>query len=207
MAGRPKLRAMRAGLAELAAAAGERSAEAWLLGQIADGALLKTLAEQLGVSRGLIYMWLSADERRREAFREARRLSADALAGDAVAIVDGATPETVSLARARAEFRRWLAQCFNREQYSPNAPAALTQVDIGQLHLQAASMSTEELRRLVEAEDRASGLNPGASRTRPVSRLLAPYQPAEDEAAQEDTRASRRLEHSDEGAGGDTDST
>ncbi len=156
MAGQPKLRALRARIADAARAAGAVSSEAWLFARVADGVLLSTLCADLGCNRSLLYTWINKTEERRDAFRYARALAADSHADEAVTILDAADPATIGVARARAEYRRWLAQSFNREQYAANAPAARQTVSIQELHLRAVQMTDDELRRLVGEESPAT---------------------------------------------------
>lgn len=155
MAGQPKQRALRVRLAEAARAAGAASAEAWFVGRIGDGDLFSAICAELGCTRFLLYVWINKNDARLEAFHRARAMAADSFADEAATIVDAADPDTIGVARARAEIRKWLAQSFNRDQYAANAPAPAPALSIGQVHLWAASKSTEELRRIVEAYDRS----------------------------------------------------
>ena len=138
MAGRPLLRALKLTLAEAASAAGFPTAEEYFFARVANGERITAICKDLKVSRDLLYDWIRNDDRRQVALREARKVSADALADQALDIVDNANPETIGVAREQARYRQWLAQSFHRELYAPNAPGSpgLT-INVGTLHLEA----------------------------------------------------------------------
>ena len=109
------------------------------------------LCRELACNRSLLYAWINSNDARREGFKQARALAADSHADEAVTLVDAADPDLIGVARARAGYRRWLAQSFNRDQFAANPPATGPVLNIGQLHLYAVSKTNEELQRLVEA--------------------------------------------------------
>lgn len=136
MAGTPKFQL-------LCKAIEECGGEEYIWERVADGDSMKTIAQSLGFSRGLLYKWINRDkERRRAKLKEARELSADAHAEDAGEVLDdlseqpGVTSAEVQLANARANYRKWLAGVRNREEYGERQQAGIT-VNVGSLHLDA----------------------------------------------------------------------
>ncbi len=105
--------------------------------------ILDAIAEEFNCSRSLLYRWLNMESERKEAWREAKRLSADALVEQAGELLDsaeeivGITSAKVSLRRERAAYRRWLASVRNREEYGESPSSVNVAVSLGDLHMQA----------------------------------------------------------------------
>ncbi len=143
MASRPMLQKFSKRVGDVYGTEDDPVGEDSLLERVAAGATIKTVAADLGVSRGQIYNWVKAGgEAREEKFRAARTLSADAMADDALEILDALpgqpllTNAQVQAGTARANYRRWLASVRNREEYGEKAGVNVS-VNIGQLHLDA----------------------------------------------------------------------
>jgi transposase len=115
--------------------------QAWFFDEVRGGRPVTDIAEELGVSRGMVYKWVRAGGPERQArMREARADSAHAHVEDAGQMLDELaerSPEApeVRLAEARAGHRRWLAEKFNRDDYGQ--PEQTTIVQIGELYLGA----------------------------------------------------------------------
>ena len=156
MAGRPKLRGMVAQLVRLAREAGldeqddgvaplteEQLALAYALAWIRGGNPAETsptvlsLARYLGVSRPLLYEWLTGTDERKAALALAREDSGGALAEEALHLLDTASPLEYQHANARANFRKWLASVLDRKTYGQQTNVPAVAISIGSLHLAA----------------------------------------------------------------------
>lgn len=108
-----------------------------------------SLARELGVSRPLLYEWLTGTEERKAALRVAREDSGGALADEALHLLDTAAPNEYQHAAARANFRKWMATVFDRRTFGQQSDVPLVSISFGSLHLQAheaiKSMSTKQL--------------------------------------------------------------
>lgn len=140
MAGRPFLQALELKIEGLG---GEDAA---VFEPLADGASLGTIAAELGVSRPYMYVWRDHKEhreRRREKWELAMKLSASThaeLAGEVLeklAAKGVITNADVNLAKARSEYRRWLAGKRDPEAFGDKQEQVQVNVSIGQLHLDA----------------------------------------------------------------------
>ena len=85
---------------------------------VAGGVGLLTWVKRKGLVYSSVWAWLNKDDRRKEAYTQARITAADALVEEAVAILDQDLPRDengridpgmVNLLRCRAEMRRWQA--------------------------------------------------------------------------------------------------
>lgn len=109
--------------------------------RIAEGAKMREVAEWLGCSRGLLYMWIrSGGDDRKAKFDAAREISSHGLVEDGQDILDGTIPTTsadVSLAVARANYRKWLAGQRNKKDYGEPERGPSLQINVQSLHLDA----------------------------------------------------------------------
>lgn len=117
--------------------------EDYIYGRVADGATLKQLAEELGISRPILSGWCNHTSRR-DAYVSARREAALAHAEEGLAIVDSATPETASAAKLRSDYRKYLAAKLDPRTWGD--PKAAVTIDLGQLHLEAVKQIQAEQR-------------------------------------------------------------
>jgi hypothetical protein len=106
---------------------------------IATGEPLGKIAKKYGLCRDSVYNWIKAGgPAREERWNEAKVRSADALAEQAGEVLDEAVDVTTSagasIARARSDYRRWLAQVRSAEYRDQPAVAVF---NLGELHLDA----------------------------------------------------------------------
>lgn len=108
---------------------------------VVDGMTVKAIAATFKGSRQLVYKYVNDPKHpdRRPLFRKAREDSADALAEDALDILDAGQDDAVGVQRAkhRADHRRWLAGLRNRADFGTKADVGVNQLNIGELHLHA----------------------------------------------------------------------
>lgn len=159
MAGRPVLRALNR---RIQAAGGDHV----VMEMIADGRTMNEIAAEFDSNRRMIYRWLHADEEREKAWNLARRAAAHALVEDGMDILDAlarrqlangmpVAPESaeVQLAKARAQYRKWLASVRDRDSYgSDQGPAVNVNISAGELHLDALRRKGSAGAQIQEAE-------------------------------------------------------
>lgn len=132
MPGRPKL---------MAFAKRVKDEELDIFDRVMDGESIRSIMQDYDVSRGMFYLWLDLDPKRKEAYRKAREIAGHALAEDSGAVLDELhadgdfTPAEVTLAKERANWKRWYAGVQN-EDYAPKRDGKV-EISIGQLHLAA----------------------------------------------------------------------
>jgi hypothetical protein len=73
-------------------------------------------ARRLDVSRQVVSGLLNSDDHR-EALRTARKEAASGLAEESLKIADGATPESVHVAKLQTDVRRWMASKWDSQVY------------------------------------------------------------------------------------------
>jgi hypothetical protein len=106
----------------------------------------------------MIYDWIHAGgEVREKAWADAKKQSADALVEEGMEILDdpaaGLMASTMTQAKERANYRKWLASMRDRDQYGDQpAVAAQVNVNVGDLHL-AAVRETGKMSNLPAAEN------------------------------------------------------
>ena len=106
--------------------------ESLVFSRVANGETLTAIARDLGVSRPLLSDWAN-DAQRRDAYIRARQMAADALVDESIEIVDEADPQTVQVARLRADTRRWIAGKLHREQWGEREGPTVA-IQINNLH-------------------------------------------------------------------------
>jgi hypothetical protein len=127
----------------------QQGGDAWIMDQLAAGLSVGQVAAGItlpghgSISRPLLYNWRNKSEARREGWALAMKLRGHALAEEAGEVLDslvGTAPSAaeVSLAKSRAEYRRWLAGRLNAEAYGEDKQALLNvNLNVGDLHLDA----------------------------------------------------------------------
>jgi len=108
--------------------------------RVASGESQTAIARSFGVSQGFFSRVIHLDDARARDFRGAKRLAATEYAEEAKDIVDNAPldRDAISKAREQASVRRWLASCFDRDQFGEAAPDVNVTVNtIEHLHLDA----------------------------------------------------------------------
>lgn len=163
MPGRPRMRQL---IRDIEAKPG---GEEWVMDEIADGRTVRSIAEELGISRRYLYMWRDRPghkERLKPMWQAAVRLSAEADLEASIAdfdyldreIMDGENGEVVrrvpassevQLATGRAKFRQWLASRKDPERYGDRDQGVNVNVNLGDFHLQA--MESIRARHALEA--------------------------------------------------------
>lgn len=161
MAGRPKLAQLARDIDAHAAKLGYETGEEWMLELIEDGYSTRKLttyvSEQLGydVSRPQIQRWGKMDDRYPKVL-EARRRSAMNLAEDGGDILDDLATEArkrlvgpgeVSLAKERANHRRYMAGKFDPETFGEKSGVEVN-FNLGDLHLQALTDASKRAKAL-----------------------------------------------------------
>ena len=128
----------------------KRGSEQYVLEFIGDGGSVKALADDLGCSRSYLSGCLNKRPEYRAALEEGRRMQADTLAGQSMAIVDDMAmkgeykSEDVALARERIAVRKWLAALNNPDRFAPKDKGVT--INVANLHLDALKKVTAELK-------------------------------------------------------------
>lgn len=161
MPGRPMMRKL---VVDILAKPG---GEEWVMDQLADGRTVRSIAEELGVSRRYLYQWRDRQghkERLKPMWEAAVRMSAEADLEASVADFDRLDrviytgedgqeerriPQSseVQLATGRAKFRQWLAGRKDPERYGEEKAGVNVNLNIGDLHV-AAVESVKQRHRL-----------------------------------------------------------
>lgn len=130
MAGQPIKRQM---LADIEQAGGFQN----ILERVCSGESLTAVARGFGVSRKLLVNTLYKDPKQKELLQGARKERGEALAEQALEIIDNVdeSPNAISKAREQANLRKWLAGCDNPEMFGQKQ--APIQINVGDLHIDA----------------------------------------------------------------------
>lgn len=105
---------------------------AMLVSRVAEGEALKAICAEQGIPHSLVAQWIAGSPGLKAQYDAALKIWADALAQETLEIVDGATPETVSVKKLQAEQRNKLAGKWDRERYGErDGGAVLVQVNLG----------------------------------------------------------------------------
>lgn len=128
----------------------KRGSEQYVLEFIGDGGSVQALANDLGCSRSYLSGCLNKRPEYRAALEEGRRMQADTLAEQSMAIVDDMAmkgeykSEDVALARERIAVRKWLAALNNPDRFAPKDKGVT--INVANLHLDALKKVTAELK-------------------------------------------------------------
>jgi hypothetical protein len=96
--------------------------------------LLKNLPPEVGaMSNGPFYEWLKADttQGRWNRWQEAKQVIASDLVEEGLTIVDDADDGSVPAARLRSEYRRWIAERYDRAAYGKPDAHTVIGISIG----------------------------------------------------------------------------
>lgn len=119
-----------------------------VLDRIANGDKVKDIAKSFRgflpehpefPSRTQIYRWKDLSEERQQAWKEARRLSAHSHVEDAGELLEDGKPVTSAEAshlKARAGYKKWLAERLNREEYGDRGRRDEVVVSFGEQFLE-----------------------------------------------------------------------
>ena len=100
--------------------------------------LLKNMPPEVGpMSTGVFYEWLKETPERAGKWQMVQEIQGSNWAEQGLEIVDEAEPENVQVARLRAEYRRWMAERFNRKQFGKPEIAATVGITIGDEFLES----------------------------------------------------------------------
>jgi hypothetical protein len=95
--------------------------------------LLKNLPPEIGpMSTGVFYAWLKETPERIEKWRTVQAIQGNKWAEEGLEIVDGCDDGSVPKARLRSEYRRWMAEKFNRKQFGQPETQVNVAVGIGE---------------------------------------------------------------------------
>lgn len=115
----------------------EEQAFAYALHEIRDGKSVKSLGEQVGVSRPLVRDWLMSTDERKRMVVLARESSGESHAEDGLAILDECDdPRLAGLASSRANYRKWLASVRDRSTFGTQVVQQVGPISFGDIHLQ-----------------------------------------------------------------------
>lgn len=131
MAGQPKFRAF---CERIKAEGGDDV----LLDRIATGEKIRLIAKDYDCSDRQIYYWRDQNEDRKAAWKAARKIAAHRMAEDAIEILDEGKPLTsaeATMLKSRAEYRKWLAEMWNKEDYGAGKQTVDVNLNFGDLHL------------------------------------------------------------------------
>jgi hypothetical protein len=101
------------------------------------GPTITGLARWLGVSRAMLYSWVTGTEERKRALTLARKDSASTMADEALHILDTAGSLDSSRANSRAQLRKWLASVYDRATFGQQPAGPVVAISVGSMHLQA----------------------------------------------------------------------
>jgi hypothetical protein len=110
--------------------------------RVAAGKPLPAIAAALGVELEALGAFVKRPEHA-EAYRAARAERAEALAEQALAIVDAADPDDVRILKLRVDTRKWLAAHLDPARFGESRAAAPL-VDVDAAHLDLLRRMTEE---------------------------------------------------------------
>jgi hypothetical protein len=140
VASNPKLKALEAHLVDEAAILGCTPDEV-VFDRLRSGESVADVMDSYGFSRNYFYTWLKRGNDRKGQYEEAKRDAAEALVDEAQAILDDEapvfSPAEVTLRKARANFRTWLAGKKDREQFGEANAQVDVNLNLGSLHLDA----------------------------------------------------------------------
>lgn len=100
-----------------------------LIERISDGEAVQTIADDLGITRQMIYQWVRK-RGHQDAFANARKESASALVDAAHAALAVTSPETITIDREIVRLNTWTASRLNREQWG-ESPKMSVGFDLG----------------------------------------------------------------------------
>lgn len=128
MTGRPIIRAQMRTLDDVG--------EDTIFGMISSGKGTVPTIDELKVGRRAFYKWLDSAEGRRDRYHAARRLYADVLAEETLAIADGAVDaHDAQVRKLRIDTRKWLAGNISPDWRDRKDP--LVNITLGDQHLEA----------------------------------------------------------------------
>jgi hypothetical protein len=107
-----------------------------VLDAVASGKSLAAVARDMGVERARLSQFLNRDEDTKARLARAREDAAAALVDQSLEIVDTAEPESVQVAKLRADTRKWIASRLDRQTWGDDKSPGIA-IQINGLHLDA----------------------------------------------------------------------
>lgn len=101
---------------------------------------LESLKGDMGkVSEGMFYAWLHESDERWDSWQRHLKVVAHVLADESLRIVDETedNPRGVASARLRAEQRRWLAERYNKKDFSVKADTTIVGINLADDYMTA----------------------------------------------------------------------
>ena len=94
--------------------------------------LLKNLPSEVGtMSNRPFYEWLKEDEGRWNRWQNVKQVIASDLVEEGLSIVDEANDGSVPAARLRSEYRRWIAERYDRTAYGKPEAQTVNVISVG----------------------------------------------------------------------------
>ena len=118
---------------------------------LSDGMSPHKIAESEGITWGVLWKWVSADNDRLTAFLTAAKGGAVKMAYETIEIVDGANEDDVGVRKERAGARRWLSSKIYRDLFGEKQSIEVTGIDPKLRDLLEAR--EERLRRITERRE------------------------------------------------------
>ncbi len=125
---------------------------------VAGGQTMRELIDDMNVTEpnlelnsysGILGSWVNGTKEGKSMMLEARATAAHALAESGMGIIDDADEDrdAIAKAKARSDYRKWLASCWNAPQYGQQQQQVQVNVNLAQLHIEA--MRKREMPRVV----------------------------------------------------------
>ncbi len=113
-----------------------------IFSRVAAAETMKEIAESVGVDRVTLWRWIRrGGDARMTQYRAAQVQAADIFAEEAVRILDEAinceNSHQATIAKARSDARKWLAERMNREVWGESKAGINVQIGVAELHLDA----------------------------------------------------------------------
>lgn len=114
---------------------------AMLFSRVAEGETLAGICKEQEIVFSLVSQWIAQTPALRAQYDAALKIWADRLAQETIGIVDGATPDTVGVAKLRAEQRNKLAGKLDRERYGErDAGGVKVEINLGNVAAEIAAL-------------------------------------------------------------------
>lgn len=114
-----------------------------VLDRVAAAEPLESIAKSYGIHRATLHRWLTSSDERKRGYAQAQQASATAHAELSVQILDDAAEDRdisgpqATIAKARADSHKWLAERFDRDTFGADPTVQMNVLSTGELHLDA----------------------------------------------------------------------
>jgi len=113
--------------------------------RIAEGERMHLIAARYDVSKAMIYRWIHMTPEREKAWGESKKIRAHSAIEEGQEILDNPaaalTSATATMAKERANWRKWYAGILNREEYGERPAGVEINLNVSELHLDALRVS------------------------------------------------------------------